>query len=93
MTIDRTPLSIFLLTGCLAASTSSSRNIGGPARPHRWLEVQLCLRRQTAVAIGQSLPPRPNGRDAHRSEDGKPVIFHRFLTDPASKPTGLRRGG
>ena len=88
MTNNRTPLSIFLLTGFLAASAAAQTGVLGGAGTYSndgW-KFSCVYVAKPPLPPGQHLSIQGNTDVMHtNAEDGNPVVFHRFLTDPASK--------
>src|ERR1700691_4893817 len=87
MTNNRTPLSVFLLTGCLAISASAQTVLGGAGTysSDGW-KFSCSYVAKPPLLPGQHLSIQGNTDVMHtNAEAGNPVVFHRFLTDPASK--------
>jgi hypothetical protein len=87
--IDKTtPLSTFVLAGCLTASLHAQPGLLGAAGTYSrdgW-KFSVSYVVQPPLAPGQHLSITGQTDVLHsEAKAGAPVIFHRFLTDPASK--------
>jgi hypothetical protein len=88
MTNNGTFLSVVLLTGCLAVSASGQTGLLGGAGTYSrdgW-KFSCSYVAKPPLLPGQHLSIQGNTEVMHtNATDGNPVVFHRFLTDPASK--------
>src|SRR6266699_3096363 len=88
MTVNRTTLSVFLLTGCLMASASAQPGLLGSAGTYSsngW-KFSCSYVAKPPLPPGQRISIQGNTDVMHTdAKAGNPVVFHRFLTDPASK--------
>jgi hypothetical protein len=88
MTNNRRPLSVFLLIGCLAASATAQTGLLGGAGTYSsdgW-KFSCSYVAKPPLLPSQHISIQGNTDVMHTdAKDGNPVVFHRFLTDPASK--------
>jgi hypothetical protein len=87
MTNSRTPISVLLLAGCLAVTAAAQTALGGAGTysSDGW-KFSCSYVAKPPLLSGQHLSIQGNTDVMHTdAKDGKPVVFHRFLTDPASK--------
>jgi hypothetical protein len=88
MTNNRGPISVFLLTGCLALSAFAQTGVlggAGTSSSDGW-KFSCSYVAKPPLLPGQHLSIQGNTDVMHTdAKDGNPLVFHRFLTDPASK--------